>query len=89
MKITRVYKLKNKITKHITLTLMVNLFSANRGVPFQVKFQVNLLNDDTFRLNCVTSSYEQIRVRCALNMEIFDLLNEESVSGARSGRASL
>ena len=24
------------------------------------------------------------RVRCALNMEILDLLNEESVSGARS-----
>ena len=23
------------------------------------------------------------RVRCALNLEIFDLLNEESVSGAR------
>ena len=29
------------------------------------------------------------RVRCALNMEILDLLNEESVSGARSSRASL
>ena len=29
------------------------------------------------------------RVRCALNMEILDLLNEESISGARSGRASL
>ena len=29
------------------------------------------------------------RVRCALNMEILDLLNEESVSGARSGRASI
>ena len=29
------------------------------------------------------------RVRCALNMEIIDLLNEESVSGARSSRASL
>ena len=27
------------------------------------------------------------RVRCALNMEIFDLLNEEDVSGARSSRA--
>ena len=26
------------------------------------------------------------RVRCALNMEILDLLNEESVSGARSSR---
>ena len=29
------------------------------------------------------------RVRCALNMEILDLLNEESVSGALSSRASL
>ena len=29
------------------------------------------------------------RVRCALNMEILDLLNDESISGARSGRASL
>ena len=29
------------------------------------------------------------RVRCALNMEILDLLNEESVSGARNRRASL
>ena len=29
------------------------------------------------------------RVRCALNMEILDLLNEESVSGAHSSRASL
>ena len=28
-------------------------------------------------------------VRCELNMEILDLLNEESVSGAHSGRASL
>ena len=29
------------------------------------------------------------RVKCALNMEILDLLNEESVSGALSSRASL
>ena len=29
------------------------------------------------------------RVRCALNMEILDLLNEESVSGAHSGRAKI
>ena len=29
------------------------------------------------------------RIRCALNMEILDLLNEESVSGARSSRANL
>ena len=29
------------------------------------------------------------RARCTLNMEILDLLNEESISVARSGRASL
>ena len=29
------------------------------------------------------------RAGCALNKKIFDLLNEESVSGVRSGRASL
>ena len=64
--------------------------SANGDAPFQGKFQVNLLNDDTYQWNCAMSSYGQKdRVRCALNMEILDLLNEESVSGARSGRASL
>ena len=60
------------------------VWSANGDAPFQGKFQVNLLNDDTYRWNCAIN-----RVRCALNMEILDLLNEESVSGARSGRASL
>ena len=29
------------------------------------------------------------RARCALNKEILDLLNEKSISGARSSRASL
>ena len=33
------------------------VWSANGDAPFQGKFQVNLLNDDTFRWNCVTSSY--------------------------------
>ena len=58
------------------------------GLP-TATLQVNLLNDDTYQLNCVTSSYVQIEIRCALNMEILDLLNEESVSGVHSGRASL
>ena len=71
------------------------VWSANGDAPFQGKFQVNLLNDDTYRWNCVTSMelcdviLRTNRVRCALNMEILDLLNEESVSGARSSRASL
>ena len=33
------------------------VWSANGDAPFQGKFQVNLLNDDTYRWNCVTSSY--------------------------------
>ena len=58
------------------------VLSANGDAPFQGKFQVNLQNDDTYRWNCATSSYGQIGVRCALNMEILDLLNEESVTGS-------
>ena len=34
--------------------------SANGDAPFQGKFQVNSLNDDTYRWNCATSSYGQI-----------------------------
>ena len=37
--------------------------------------------------NCVI--LQTNRARCALNTEILDLFNEESVSGVRSGRASL
>ena len=33
--------------------------------------------------------FQTKRARCALNMEILDLFNEESVSGVRSHRASL
>ena len=33
--------------------------------------------------------FQTKRVRCALNKEVLDLLNEESISGVRSGRASL
>ena len=69
--------------------ILLVVWSANGDAPFQGKFQVNLLNDDTYRWNCATSSLRTNRVRCSLNMEILDLLNEESVSGARSGRASL
>ena len=65
--------------------ILLVVWSANGDAPFQGKFQVNLLNDDTYRWKCATSSTD----KCALNMEILDLLNEESVSGARSGRASL
>ena len=33
--------------------------------------------------------YINKRERCALNKEVLDLLNEESISGDRNGRASL
>ena len=56
---------------------------------FQGKLQVNLLNDDTLLMELCDVILRTNRVRCALNMEILDLLNEESVSGARSSRASL
>ena len=45
-------------------------------------------NDDTYRRNSATSSWSN-RGRCALNIEILDLLNEESFSGGSSGSASL
>ena len=47
-----------------------------------------ITNDDTYRWNCDVILRTN-RVRCALNMENLDLLNEESVSGACSGKASL
>ena len=56
---------------------------------YQSLSKVNLLNDDTYRWNLCDVILRTNRVRCALNMEILDLLNEESVSGVRSGRASL
>ena len=51
--------------------------------------KVNLLNDDTLPMEFCDLILQTNRVRCALYMEILDVLNEESVSGAPSGRASL
>ena len=81
MKITRVIN-SGAPDIHFCQFCILLVWSANGNAPFQGKFQVNLLNDDTYRWNCAISSYGQ-RVRCALNMEILDLLNEESISGAR------
>ena len=52
--------------------------------------KVNLLNDDTYRCDYVTiimSSFGQIEQ--GARIRIHELLNEESVSGVRSSRASL
>ena len=66
------------------------VWSANGDAPFQGKFQVNLLNDDSYLpMELCDVILRTNRVRCALNIETLDLLNEESVSGARSSRASL
>ena len=66
------------------------VWSANGDAPFQGKFQVNLLNDERYlSMELCDIILRTNRVRCALNMEILDLLNDESISGAHSGRASL
>ena len=40
-------------------------------------------------MRVIVSSIRTNRARCALYKKILDLLNEESISGMRSGRASL
>ena len=82
MKITRVNKFKNK-TKFNTniINVMLSTFmKIQNHKSKQWSSSPMELCDVILRTN---------RVRCALNMEILDLLNEESVSGARSSRASL
>ena len=54
--------------------------------------KVNLLNDDTYRCDSATiimSSFGQIEQGAILNKEILNSINEESISGAHSCRASL
>ena len=54
--------------------------------------KVNLLNDDTYQWDSATvtvSFFRKNRARCAVNKEILDLLNKESISGVRIGRAGL
>ena len=72
--------------------ILLVVWSAN-GDGSALTAKVNLLNDDTYQWDCATvivSSFGQInRARCTLNKEILDLLNEKSISGACSGRASL
>ena len=46
--------------------------------------KINLLNDNTYRCDSVTNIMSSFG-----NKEIFDLFNEESVSGACSCKASL
>ena len=39
------------------------VWSANDDAPFQGKVQVNLLNHYTYRWNCVTASYGEVRIK--------------------------
>ena len=61
----------------------------------KASFKVNLLNDDTLQMNlcdrnCATVIVSQTnRARCTLYRIILGILNEESVSGVYSVRASL
>ena len=66
------------------------VWSANGDALFQGKFQlqVSLPNDDTYRWNFAMSSSDKYS-KVLIKYGILDLLNEESVSGARTGRASL
>ena len=74
--------------------LMANLFSS--GAPLFLSSATILLvvwstNGNGSALTSKASSkvIRTNRARCALKKEILDLLNEESISGARSGRVSL
>ena len=68
--------------------ILLVVWSANSGgsaLTFKASSKVNLLNDDIYRWNYATvivSSFGQIEVH-------IDLFNEERISGAHSGRASL
>ena len=83
-------------SSHSLLTQFCNdsacLWSTNNNgnaLTSKASSNVNLLHDDTYRWECasiIVSSFGQIE-QSALNKEILDLLNEESISGARSGRA--
>ena len=57
---------------------------AGSALTSEVSSKLNLLNDNTYRENCVLP---RNRARCALNKEILDFLNEESISGESGGRA--
>ena len=74
--------------------ILLVVWSANGDCSApQASSVVNLLNDHTYRCNVILRPYyifhRTNRARCVLNMDILDLLNVESISEARSSRASL
>ena len=73
------------------VVLFISKASSNSLNDGDAPFQVNLLNEIAIYLPMELCDIiiRTNRVRYALNMEMLDLLNEESVSGAHSSRASL
>ena len=73
---------------HIHATILLVVWSANSDGSATSKASLKVMMIlSVCNRNCVILRTN--RARCALNKEIFDLLNEESVSGESSGRASL
>ena len=77
----------------ISATILLVVWSANgsgSALSSYASSKVNLLNDIPIGFcdhNCIIPWTN--RVSCAINKEILDLLNEESISEVRSGRSSL
>ena len=75
-------------------TILLVVWSANGDglVVLLCTSKVNLLSGRYLPMELSDCNYvilQTNRVRCALNRKIFNLLNEESVSGESSGRACL
>ena len=73
------------------MILLVVCFANSDGrvLTSKASFKVNLLNDDTYRwirATIIVSSFEQTEQGAQYIKEILNLLNEESVSRAHSGR---
>ena len=72
------------------LLIVWSAFDDDSALTSKTSSKVNWLNDDTYHCVFVTVLVSSTnRAMCALYKDILHLLNEESISGARSGRASL
>ena len=73
------------------ILLVFRSANSDGGSALTSKASSNLLNYDTYQCVCavIVSSIWTNRARCILYKKILDLLDEESVSEACSGRTSL
>ena len=88
MKITRVNSGAPDIHFFPVFCILL-VWSANGDAPFQRQVPSQFTKGRYLPMELCDLILRTNGLRCALNMEILDLLNEESVSGARSGSASL